>query len=73
MGCVAVQIAGQMHGLAVLAAAHQRLGLGAPLAAGGSGLGWWGWAAEAAHLPLHAAAARRAAALLAAVGNQAPA
>lgn len=60
------QVAEQLYGLAVLSAAHQRLAIAAPLAAGGTGLGWWGWAAADAHLPLHAAAAQRAAALLAA-------
>lgn len=59
-----MQVAEQLHGLAVLSMAHQRLALAAPLAAGGHGLGWWGWAAEDAHLPLHAAAAQRAIALL---------
>lgn len=67
-----LQIAGQLHGLAVLAMAHQRLAIAAPLASGGHGLGWWGWAGVDAHLPLHAAAARRALILLHAASGVPP-
>jgi hypothetical protein len=67
-----LQVAEQLHGLAVLAMTHQRLAIAAPLAAGGHGLGWWGWAGVDAHLPLHAAAAQRALVFLRAAGGVLP-
>jgi hypothetical protein len=69
---VCLQIVEQLHGLAVLSMTHQRLAIAAPLAAGGHGLGWWGWAAVNAHLPLHAAAVQRALVLLQAAGGALP-
>ncbi len=60
-----MQVAEQLHRLAVLSATHHRIPLFAPMAAAGPGLGWWGWASTDAHLPLHAAAAQRAVSLLA--------
>ena len=60
-----MQVAEQLHRLAVLSATHHRIPLFAPMAAAGPGLGWWGWASADAHLPLHAAAAQRAVNLLA--------
>ena len=42
--CLHLQVAEQLHGLAVLAAGAQGLALTPPRAAGGPGLGWWGWA-----------------------------
>lgn len=67
-----LQVAEQLHGLGVLAMTHHRLAIAAPLASGGHGLGWWGWAGVDAHLPLHAAAAQRALVLLQAASGVLP-